>query len=96
MAFGFRILTTRGYSDLSDIRAIRRVWTSGRRTAVSNTLTLAAGTLPGGPYLVGVDVADRRNAPNVEVSGQLVSWTGVTNAQQGPSQDFVINIYKIA
>lgn len=95
MGWGLQIRTTRGISDLSDIKAIRKVWDSGRRTAASDSITLAAGTLPGGPYIIGVEVADRRNPPSVSVSGQTVTWTGVSSNDNSPSNDFVISLYKI-
>ena len=95
MAYGVMIRTTRGMSDLGDIRALREVWRSPLITTQSGSLSIPAGISTGA--IVGIGVNDNREPPNVAVGTNSVTWTSGANTNIGeqPSVNFRISLYKV-
>lgn len=94
MAFGFRIATTKGMSDLSDIRSLRMVW-SGSFNTVSGSTALPTGMGTGS--IVSVEVHDDKEEPNITLASNSLSWSSGANTTYGqsPSTNFTISLYRI-
>lgn len=88
MAYGIRINTTKGWSDLSDITTLRRVYTT-RRTTMEGDIAIPSDVAVNSA-IVAVRSHDGGAVPYVTIntSSNRLIW------QSSQSLDFSIDIYR--